>query len=495
MYFGVLGSLSVTERGQSVALGGPVQRRLLAALIAHAPQPVSSETLVDDVWDESAPATAVRTLHSHVARLRDALGRDSAHAIETVDSRYRLPLERADVDAWVFEDLVRSALANGHEPAAASTLLRQALQLWRGPAYGEFVGAPFADAESRRLESLRESALESAVDADLAAGKGADLVPELEALVVEHPFRERLWSALVIALYRSGRQADALDAYQRARAVLGDELGVDPGPELRAVEAKVLAQDPSLLIAAPTRVYACPWKGLASYEPGDADFFVGRDLVVSEVIARLVDYSVVIVTGPSGSGKSSLVRAGVMPALAAGAIIGSGDWRVTLLTPGARPLEAIRRAVTDPPDVLVIDPGDDLLAVTGSDDVGPIAEALREVVAQGLRIVMTLARRSVWATHRTQLAGPPGGRWHGAGRSTSRRRAAAGRRAAGAAGRAGRRARPRGRSGVRRDWPAGLASLDVDCAGTNLGAEAGRPVDARRLCRGRWNNLRFGATC
>ncbi len=390
MDFGVLGSLSVTDRGNSVPLGGPIQRRLLAALIAHSPNPVSSETLVDDVWGESAPATAVRTLHSHVARLRDALGRESTHAIETVDSRYLLPLRRDDVDAWVFEDLVRSATTNGHGPAEAATVLRQALGLWRGPAYGEFVGAPFADAESRRLESLRESALESAIDADLAAGQGAGLVPELEALVVEHPFRERLWSALVVALYRAGRQADALDAYQRARAVLGDELGVDPGPELRAVEAKVLAQDPSLLTAPPTRVYACPWKGLASYEPGDADFFVGRDHVVNEVIARLVDYSVVIVTGPSGSGKSSLVRAGVLPALAAGAIIGSGEWRVTLLTPGARPLESVRRAVADAPDVLVIDPGDDLLAVTGADDVVPIADALRDAVREGLRIVMTL---------------------------------------------------------------------------------------------------------
>ena len=128
--------------------------------------------------------------------------------------------------------------------------LRRALDLWRGPAYGEFAGAPFADAESRRLESLREQAMESAIHADLAAGKGAELVPDLESLVIEHPFRERLWSALVVALYRAGRQADALDAYQRARALLGDELGVDPGPELRAVEAKVLAQDPSLMATA-----------------------------------------------------------------------------------------------------------------------------------------------------------------------------------------------------------------------------------------------------
>ena len=390
MDFGVLGSLSVTERARVVALGGPLQRRLLAALIAHAPQPVSSETLVDDVWGEAAPATAVRTLHSHIARLRDALGRDSAHAIQTIDGCYLLPLTRSDVDAWVFEDLVLAATSDALDPLEASVELHRALDLWRGPAYGEFAGAPFADAECRRLESLREQALESAVYADLAAGKGSELVPELESLVVEHPFRERMWSALVVALYRAGRQADALDAYQRARSVLGDELGVDPGPELRAVEAKVLAQDPSLMAAASTRTPTCPWKGLSPYEPGDADFFVGRDAVVSEIIARLVDYSVVIVTGPSGSGKSSLVRAGVIPALQEGAIIGSGEWRVTLLSPGTRPLDAVRAALSEAPSLLVIDPGDDLLTVSSSDEVGPIAEALRDGIARGLRIMLTL---------------------------------------------------------------------------------------------------------
>jgi DNA-binding SARP family transcriptional activator/WD40 repeat protein len=390
MDFGVLGALTVTDGGRPLALGGPVQRRLLAAMLAHAPNAVSSETLVDDVWGEAAPATALRTLHSHVTRLRDALGRDSVGVIETVAGGYRLSLQRPDVDAWVFEDLVHTATSNGTTPSESSTMLRQALSIWRGPAYAEFSGVPFADAEGRRLESLREHARDSAIDSDLASGRGADLVPELEALVVEHPFRERLWSALVVSLYRAGRQADALDAYQRARTVLGDELGVDPGPELRAVEAKVLAHDPSLLVTSPPRVLTCPWKGLAAYEPGDADFFVGRDGVVSEVIARLVDYSVVIVTGPSGSGKSSLVRAGVVPALSDGAIIGSATWKVTLLSPGSQPLDAVRMAVADAPDLLVIDPGDDLLAVPGAAEVGPVAETLRSAVSAGMRIVMTL---------------------------------------------------------------------------------------------------------
>lgn len=390
MDFGVLGTLSVTDGGRSLALGGPIQRRLLAALIAHSPLAVGSDVLVDELWGDSPPATAVRTLHSHVARLRDALGRDPNHAIETIDGNYRLTLERSAVDAWVFEDLVHGATSNGSAPAVASTTLRRALSLWRGPAYGDFLGVPFADAENRRLEALRDQAIDAAVHADLDQGKGAELVPELETLVIDHPYRERLWSALIVALYRAGRQADALDAYQRARAVLGDELGVDPGPELRAVEAKVLAQDPSLLVAAAAPIRTCPWKGLATYQPGDADFFVGRDSVVNEVIARLVDYSVVIVTGPSGVGKSSLVRAGVLPALTGGAIIGSADWRMELVTPGSRPLASIRAAVENPPHLLVVDPGDDLLVVSSGDDVARIAAALRTAVSQGMRLVMTL---------------------------------------------------------------------------------------------------------
>ena len=390
MDFGVLGSFSVTAEGRPLALGGPVQRRLLAALVARAPLPVSPDMLIDDVWGESPPSTAVRTLHSHVARLRDALGRGTAHAIETVDGRYRLPLRRDDLDAWVFEDLVHVATSNGHTPDQTARILRQGLALWRGPAYGDFIGTSFADAESRRLESLRDSALEAVIEAELADGRGPELVPELEALVVEHPYRERLWSALVVALYRSGRQADALEAFQRARAVLGDELGVDPGPELRAVEAKVLAHDPSLLARVPQHVHPCPWKGLSAYEPADADYFVGRDGLVSETIARLVDYSVVIVTGPSGSGKSSLLRAGVIPALAAGAIIGSATWRVELVAPGNEPLSALRAALAQSPDLLVLDPGDDLLISDSPPAYAALSDELRPFLSRGMRLVMSL---------------------------------------------------------------------------------------------------------
>ena len=273
--------------------------------------------LVDDVWGDAAPTTAVRTLHSHVNRLRTVLGRDHPWALETVAGGYQMVLRREDLDAWVFEDLLSSSEEEGVEPTGVAERLREALQLWRGPAYGEFLGTGFADAESTRLEAMRELAIEDRVEADLAAGLGPGLVAELETLVAEHPFRERLWAALVVATYRSGRQAEALGVYQRARDLLLDELGVDPGPELRSAESRVLAQDPDLLASPPQAPVHCPWKGLAAYEPADSGFFVGRERLVSELVARLVDNSVVVVTGPSGSGKSSVVRAGLLPSLAA----------------------------------------------------------------------------------------------------------------------------------------------------------------------------------
>jgi DNA-binding SARP family transcriptional activator/WD40 repeat protein len=394
--FGVLGTLSVTDGDKPLSLGGPVQRRLLAALIAHAPHAVSAEVLVDDVWGELAPATAVRTLHSHMARLRRSLGQDSGsptEIIETIEGSYRLTLARSDLDAWAFEDTMRAATAgdSGLAPEQVSSMLRGALALWRGPAYADFADAPFAEVEVRRLNALRERAIEAAIAADLARGQGAELLPELEGLVLAHPFNEALWSALITAQYRAGRQSDALETYRRARTLLGDELGIDPGPELQALEAKVLAQDPSLLAAAPvsTLVHPCPWKGLASYQSSDAGYFVGRDAEVNEVLARLVDYPVVVVTGPSGSGKSSLVRAGVIPALAQGALIGSSEWRIGLVSTGSDPWGVIRSELNASPDLLVIDPADDAVA-HGATATRAFGELLDEAHAQGVRILLTV---------------------------------------------------------------------------------------------------------
>ena len=207
--------------------------------------------LVDTLWGDEPPASAAKSLQTFVLRLRNALEPDrngSPTLLLTEGPGYRLALDPSQVDAERFARLARigeRSLADGRPENAAATLT-EALALWRGPAYAGFDGAAFAVAEARRLEELRISATEDRLAAELALGRAAAAVPELERLVGEHPMRERLWEMLVTALYRAGRQGDALGAYERARAVLADELGVDPGPGLRAVHARVLAHDPTL---------------------------------------------------------------------------------------------------------------------------------------------------------------------------------------------------------------------------------------------------------
>ncbi len=389
MRFGVLGTLYAASDSQVLGLGGPVQRRVLAALLARAPSVVSAESLIDDVWGESPPASAAGTLHSHVARLRDALGRNGWPGIETVPGGYRLPLGRSDLDAWVFEDLVASA-RGASDPQAVTAGLGEALALWRGPAYADFLGATFVDGEATRLEALRAAALEDRIEADLQAGRGPELVPELEALVAEHPFRERLWAALVVALYRAGRQADALGAYQRARSVLAAELGVEPGPALREAERRVLAQDPALTAQAAPAVSTCPWKGLVAYDETDADFFFGRDRVVTELVGRLVDNAVVVVTGASGSGKSSVVRAGLLSALSQGAVIGSGTWPTAVLVPGPDASSSVDTVLAPGVDLLVVDQAEELFTLNDDATVRAVAERLLAAVDRGMRLVLVL---------------------------------------------------------------------------------------------------------
>ena len=163
--FGVLGPLTAVVDGRPANIGGPIPRRLLAALLAQAPQAVPVDVLVDDVWGDAAPTTAVRTLHSHVNRLRTVLGRDHPWTLETVAGGYEMVLRREDLDAWVLEDLLAAAAEEGVEPDRVADRLRKALEVWRGPAYGEFLGTGFADAESTRLEAMRELAVEDRVEA------------------------------------------------------------------------------------------------------------------------------------------------------------------------------------------------------------------------------------------------------------------------------------------------------------------------------------------
>ena len=255
MWVGVLGPLEVRAEGQPVDVPGPIPRRLLALLATRPGRFVPLGALVDIVWGDDPPAAARATLQSHVARLRRALG--SSGSIAAGPAGYQLAVDAADVDAFAFAASVRyghEALAGG-DPVAAATALSAGLALWRGPAFAEFGGCATLDAEGARLEQLRLDALQWRIEAELADGVIAPPVGELEALVREHPTREGLWALLMRALYRTGRQADALDAYRRARRALVEELGIEPGRQLRETERLVLAHDPSLDSppSAPTR--------------------------------------------------------------------------------------------------------------------------------------------------------------------------------------------------------------------------------------------------
>lgn len=241
MDYRILGPLEVVDQDRRLPLGGPKQRSLLALLLLHPNEAVSTDELVDRLWGERPPATAPKIVQVQVWRLRKALGGD---ALATRPPGYVLRIGPDELDLTRFERLVGEARAA--QPAEAARKLRAALALWRGAPLADLAYESFVAAEVARLEELRLVALEERIGADLALGGHAELVPELEALCAEHPLRERPRAQLMLALYRSGRQAEALEAYRRARELLVEELGLDPSPPLQELERAILAQDPSL---------------------------------------------------------------------------------------------------------------------------------------------------------------------------------------------------------------------------------------------------------
>ncbi|MGY1620501.1 BTAD domain-containing putative transcriptional regulator [Geodermatophilus sp. SYSU D00691] len=308
MEFAVLGPLQVVGPEGPVDVVGAKERALLAHLVAAHGRMVSTEELIDNLWGEQPPRTATKSLQNYVLRLRNVLepDRDGRPHILVTDSRgYRLAVPDEAVDARRFATLVdlgRQALADGRAEAAASTLT-EALALWRGPAYA---GLPdrACGGEARRLEELKLVAVEDRIAAQLEQDQEREAVPELEQLVHEHPMRERLWYLLVLALYRSGRQADALATYSRAREVLLAELGADPGEELRRLHAQVLAHDPALRPARPAPRLPGPLRR----PPGP---LVGRDAELEALRdawerTRHGTAQTVALRGPPGAGARRL---------------------------------------------------------------------------------------------------------------------------------------------------------------------------------------------
>ena len=243
--FRILGPLEASRRGQPLELGVGKQRALLVLLLLRAGEVVSTDRLIDALWGERPPPSALNSVHIYVSQLRKALGNGR---LETHGRGYLLALEPEQLDLGRFDRLLgdgRDLLASGEADRAAEAL-RGALRLWRGPPLSDVAFEPFAQAEIARLEELRLAALEERIEADLVLGRHAELVPELEGLIREHPLRERLRAQLMLALYRSGRQSEALDAYQQARRLLSTELGLEPGRTLRELEAAILRQDAQL---------------------------------------------------------------------------------------------------------------------------------------------------------------------------------------------------------------------------------------------------------
>ncbi len=382
--FKLLGPIEVTREGEPLDLGPYKQRTLLALLLANANQVVSTDRLTDALWGERA-TDKEKTLWVYISRLRSALepdrtGRGESSVLLTKEPGYVLTTDPETVDFLRFE----RALAEARnlvetDPDGAVEILDRALELWRGDALADFVYETFARNEIERLTELRLEASELRFDAQLKLGHAGDLVSGLEALTRDNPYRERSVEQLMVALYRSGRQAEALRAYERHRRTVADELGIEPSPELRRLEEQILLHDDRMVAGdrgsrRPLLVDADhrnPYKGLHAFSESDETTYFGRERLVAELVRRIEGNArLIAVVGPSGSGKSSAVRAGLIPRVRKSLLPGSAEWVVAQMVPGAHPFTeleaALVRARLDGPDRIPKQPDEDDTAILGA---------------------------------------------------------------------------------------------------------------------------------
>jgi DNA-binding SARP family transcriptional activator len=307
MEFRILGRLEVWDGGHAIALGGPKPRALLAVLLLHANEVVPADRLIDDLWRDDPPEHAAAALQVNLSRVRKALPQD---VLATRSPGYVLRVERDALDLDRFERLVdegRTLLERGL-PGEASERLRTALSLWRGRALTDFAYESFAQAAIARFEEIRLTALELRIESDLARGRHHDLVGELSALVVEHPLRERLRRQLMLALYRSGRQVEALEGYKDLRRALVDELGIEPSGALQELERAILRQDPSLALRPPAPAAALGAGERTILVPLMHERRAGALLAIAEPLARDPPRVVImarLVSAPADLGPAS----------------------------------------------------------------------------------------------------------------------------------------------------------------------------------------------
>jgi len=428
MEFRILGSLEVVDHGRTADLGPPQRRALLAILLLNANQVVSVDLLLEGLWAADPPANPMGALQVQVSRLRKALaGATDDHSL--VVSRkpgYGICIASDALDAWRFERLVADAveaLAEGR-PAVASQMLTSALGLWRGPALSDFAYASFAQADVVRLNELRLAATESLMEAKLILGAHRDVVAELEALSSAHPLRERFWTQRMLALYRSGRQAEALRAYQDVRQILAEEVGLEPSPELSRLETAILVHHPELNWA-PVPVTSREARRLpgvrtnpaagtahrADNLPLQLTRFIGRTAERAELVDRFAATRLLTLTGVGGCGKSRLAMQVAIEAEPAPA---DGVWLVDLSSladpglvtrtvaavlgireePGTPLGNTVTRALARKHLVLVLDNCEHVLAACAA----LVSDLLAD--CEGLRI-LTTSREALGVPHET----------------------------------------------------------------------------------------------
>jgi DNA-binding SARP family transcriptional activator len=405
MKFRILGPLEVWDEGGEVALGGPKPRALLALLLLHANDVVPADRLIDELWGEHPPQSADKTLHVHVSRLRKALPED---VLTTRAPGYLIRVEPDDLDLHQFERLVNEArgLRARGLTADASERLRQALSLWRGPALADFAYESFAQTAIARLEEIRLAAVELRIEADLALGRHDQLIAELEALVAEQPLRERLHGFLMTALYRSGRQAEALDVYRDARQALVDELGIEPGAALEELQRAILRQDPALNAPAAGPAPAGELGERSILVALSRDAGVDALLAVAEPLARrppriVVLASLVADAAELGSTsawleehRSALEGRGVVARAAAFTSTAPGEELARLATELDADL-----LLADAPDDLLVEgaPGEQLTAILGETPCDVALLASRDAMPQGPVLVPFGGAEHDWA--------------------------------------------------------------------------------------------------